>query len=109
MFDTAEGNLLREANVTAASEVHSLAFSSNSRCLAASGDNGTVQIFDLQADASHMSASQFRTGEGERCVVAFGAQINTVVAVRMGGSFYRCQFDPVAGGEMKQLEHCDFM
>ncbi|XP_072997165.1 autophagy-related protein 18a-like [Typha latifolia] len=58
---------------------------------------------------SEWSVAQFRLREGSQYVVAFGHQKNTVVIVGMDGSFYRCQFDPVAGGEMKQLECYNFL
>lgn len=54
--------------------------------------------------SSEWSVAQFRLPEGSQYIVGFGHQKNTVVIVGMDGSFYRCQFDPVSGGEMKQLE-----
>lgn len=53
---------------------------------------------------SEWSMAQFRLHEGTQYIVAFGHQKNTVVILGMDGSFYRCEFDPVNGGEMKQLE-----
>ncbi|KAL9224785.1 hypothetical protein vseg_000788 [Gypsophila vaccaria] len=58
---------------------------------------------------SEWSVAQFRLLEGAQYTVAFGHQKNTVVILGMDGSFYRCQFDPVKGGEMKQLEYCNFL
>ncbi|KAG2288176.1 hypothetical protein Bca52824_047780 [Brassica carinata] len=55
--------------------------------------------------SSEWSVAQFRLVEGTQYVVAFGHQKNTVVILGMDGSFYRCQFDPVNGGEMSQLEY----
>jgi WD repeat-containing protein 45 len=111
VFDAGDGKLLQEASLADASEqVHGLAFSNDARFLAASGDGGAVQVFGLRADEQDAVApSRFRTGDGERCVVAFGAQRNTVVVVTMGGSFYRCRFDPEHGGEMQLLERHNFM
>ncbi|XP_010545021.1 PREDICTED: autophagy-related protein 18a [Tarenaya hassleriana] len=55
--------------------------------------------------SSEWSVAQFRLVEGSQYIVAFGHQKNTVVILGMDGSFYRCQFDPVHGGEMTQLEY----
>nr|CAN67661.1 hypothetical protein VITISV_044410 [Vitis vinifera] len=59
--------------------------------------------------SSEWSVAQFRLHEGSQYIVAFGHQKNTVVILGMDGSFYRCQFDPVAGGEMTQLEYYNFL
>ncbi|GMY16861.1 autophagy-related protein 18a [Fagus crenata] len=58
---------------------------------------------------SEWSVAQFRLTEGSHYIVAFGHQKNTVVILGMDGSFYRCQFDPVNGGEMLQLEYHNFL
>ncbi|KAI4319413.1 hypothetical protein MLD38_033012 [Melastoma candidum] len=55
--------------------------------------------------SSEWSMAQYHLPEGSQYVVAFGHQKNTVVILGMDGSFYRCQFDPVSGGEMQQLEY----
>ncbi|KAJ4896440.1 Autophagy-related protein 18a [Raphanus sativus] len=55
--------------------------------------------------SSEWSVAQFRLVEGTQYIVAFGHQKNTVVILGMDGSFYGCQFDPVNGGEMSQLEY----
>ena len=59
--------------------------------------------------SSEWSVAQFRLQEGLQYVVAFGHQKNTVVILGMDGSFYRCQFDSAAGGEMTQLEYYNFL
>ncbi|GKV04932.1 hypothetical protein SLEP1_g17017 [Rubroshorea leprosula] len=59
--------------------------------------------------SSEWSVAQFRLVEGSQYLVAFGHQKNTVVILGMDGSFYRCQFDPVIGGEMTQLEYHNFL
>ncbi|CAL5400566.1 unnamed protein product [Camellia sinensis] len=59
--------------------------------------------------SSEWSVAQFRLQEGSQYIVAFGHEKDTVVIVGMDGSFYRCQFNPVAGGEMTQLEYHDFL
>ncbi|XP_057963960.1 autophagy-related protein 18a isoform X2 [Malania oleifera] len=58
---------------------------------------------------SEWSVAQFRLLEGSQYIVAFGHQKNTVVILGIDGSFYRCQFDPVNGGEMTQLEYHNFL
>ncbi|MBA0863263.1 hypothetical protein Goshw_018791 [Gossypium schwendimanii] len=72
--------------------------------------------------SSEWSVAQFRLVEGSQYLVAFGHQKNTVVILGIDGrkglkvvidimecSFYRCQFDPVNGGEMTQLEYHNFL
>lgn len=59
--------------------------------------------------SSEWSVAQFRLAEGLQHIVAFGHQKNTVVILGMDGSFYRCEFDPAAGGEMTQREHHNFL
>lgn len=59
--------------------------------------------------SSEWSFAQFRLPEGSQYIVAFGHQKNTVVILGLDGSFYRCQFDPVSGGEMTQLEYHNFL
>ncbi|PKU77883.1 autophagy-related protein 18d-like [Dendrobium catenatum] len=56
---------------------------------------------------SEWSFAQFRLAEVTRYFAAFGSE-NTVMIVGMDGSFYRCSFDPVLGGEMTQLEYVRF-
>lgn len=58
---------------------------------------------------SEWSVAQFRLREGSHYLVAFGQQEYTVVILGLDGSFYRCRFNPVAGGEMTQLEYCNFL
>ncbi|KAK4282792.1 hypothetical protein QN277_014125 [Acacia crassicarpa] len=58
---------------------------------------------------SEWSVAQFRLNEGLQYNVSFGHQKNTIVILGMDGSFYRCQFDPMTGGEMTQLECSNFL
>ncbi|XP_028775928.1 autophagy-related protein 18a-like [Neltuma alba] len=58
---------------------------------------------------SERSVAQFHLHEGCRYLVVFGHQKNTVIILGMDGSFYRCRFDPVRGGEMTQLECHNFL
>ncbi|XP_008246408.1 PREDICTED: autophagy-related protein 18a-like [Prunus mume] len=59
--------------------------------------------------SSEWSVAKYHLQEGLQYTVAFGHQKNTVVILGMDGSFYRCQFDPVNGGEMTQLEYYNFL
>lgn len=59
--------------------------------------------------SSEWSVAQFRLQEGVQYIIAFGHQENTIVIVGMDGSFHRCRFDPVSGGEMTQVEYRNFM
>ncbi|PQQ03059.1 autophagy-related protein 18a [Prunus yedoensis var. nudiflora] len=104
-------------------EIYSLAFSSTAQWLAnsriASDPNLAVSSSNSSLSfirgvlpkyfSSEWSVAQFRLLEGSQYVVAFGHQKNTVVILGMDGSFYRCEFDPVNGGEMTQLEYHNFL
>ncbi|XP_022746764.1 autophagy-related protein 18a-like [Durio zibethinus] len=59
--------------------------------------------------SSEWSVAQFRLPEGSCYIVAFGQQKNTVIIVGMDGSYHRCQFDSVNGGQMTQLEEYNFL
>ncbi|XVF00404.1 hypothetical protein REPUB_Repub03eG0283000 [Reevesia pubescens] len=58
--------------------------------------------------SSEWSFAQFHLPEDTEFIAAFGSQ-NTVIVVGMDGSFYRCCFDPVHGGEMLQQEYVRFL
>ncbi|KAJ7551703.1 hypothetical protein O6H91_06G025400 [Diphasiastrum complanatum] len=58
--------------------------------------------------SSEWSFAQFRLLEETRSIVAFGPQKNTIIIVCANGSYYRCAFDPVSGGEMVQQEFARF-
>ncbi|XP_027152443.1 autophagy-related protein 18d [Coffea eugenioides] len=58
--------------------------------------------------SSEWSFAQFHLSESIQFIAAFGSQ-NTVIIVGMDGSFYRCSFDPVNGGEMVQQEYFRFL
>ncbi|KAG8054020.1 hypothetical protein GUJ93_ZPchr0001g31209 [Zizania palustris] len=137
IYNAAEGNLLQEVRRGAdRAEIYSLAFSNNLQYLAVSSDKGTIHVFNLKINVglttndkplpapdpdvphigvlpkyfhSEWSVAQFRLHEGEQYIVAFGHEKNTVAVVGMDGSFYKCQFDPVNGGEMLQLECFNFL
>ncbi|KAF5736484.1 WD repeat domain phosphoinositide-interacting protein 3 [Tripterygium wilfordii] len=58
--------------------------------------------------SSEWSFAQFHLPEDVQHIAAFGSQ-NTVSIIGMDGSFYRCSFDPVHGGEMLQQEYVRFL
>ncbi|KAH0457893.1 hypothetical protein IEQ34_013208 [Dendrobium chrysotoxum] len=58
--------------------------------------------------SSEWSFAQFRLPEVTRYFAAFGSE-NTVMIVGMDGSFYRCSFDPLLGGQMTQQEYVRFL
>lgn len=58
--------------------------------------------------SSEWSFAQFRLPEVTRYITAFGDQA-TVMMVGLDGSFYRCSFDPVNGGEMVLKEFFQFL
>jgi WD40 repeat protein len=58
--------------------------------------------------SSEWSLAQFRLPEETRAIVAFGPQKHTINIVCANGSFYRCSFDPVKGGDMAQQEFTSF-
>lgn len=58
--------------------------------------------------SSEWSFARFHLPECTHYMSAFGSQ-NTVIIVGMDGSFYRCIFDPVNGGDMVQHEYVRFL
>lgn len=58
--------------------------------------------------SSEWSFAQFRLPEVTRYITAFGDQA-TVMMIGLDGSFYRCSFDPVNGGEMVLDEYFRFL
>ncbi|KAL6896901.1 hypothetical protein ACP4OV_007473 [Aristida adscensionis] len=63
----------------------------------------------LKLSKAECSLAKFRLRQGVKYMVAFGREPYTVLIIGMDGSFYRCQFDPVKAGDMKQLEYRNFM
>ncbi|KAL3690597.1 hypothetical protein R1sor_016906 [Riccia sorocarpa] len=59
--------------------------------------------------SSEWSFAQYRLPEETKAIVAFGPAKDTLIIVGTDGSFYKCEFDPVTGGEMKQQEYTKFM
>ncbi|CAI9769019.1 unnamed protein product [Fraxinus pennsylvanica] len=60
---------------------------------------------------SQWSVTRFRLPqEGIRNIVTFGQQQkNTVIIIGVDGSYFRCQFDPEARGEMIEVQHLNFL
>ncbi|KAK8691830.1 hypothetical protein V6N13_075325 [Hibiscus sabdariffa] len=59
--------------------------------------------------SSEWSFARFHLPEDTlQFIAAFGSQ-NSVIIVGMKGSFYRCSFDPVNGGEVLQQEYVKFL
>ncbi|GMH30502.1 hypothetical protein Nepgr_032345 [Nepenthes gracilis] len=58
--------------------------------------------------SSEWSFVRFHLPENTRPIVAFGSH-NTVIIVGLNGSFYRCRFDPLNGGQMSQMEYFRFL
>ena len=60
--------------------------------------------------SSEWSFAQFRLPEDTpQCIVAFGAKKNTLIIVGTNGTFFKCEFDPVKGGDCKQESYCMFI
>uniref|UniRef100_A0A0D9WX94 Anaphase-promoting complex subunit 4 WD40 domain-containing protein n=1 Tax=Leersia perrieri TaxID=77586 RepID=A0A0D9WX94_9ORYZ len=55
------------------------------------------------------SLAQFHLPEGKIYLVVFGTRPNTILIIGMDGRFYRCQFDPIEPGDMRQLEYRNFL
>ncbi|CAI6005216.1 unnamed protein product [Closterium sp. NIES-64] len=55
------------------------------------------------------SLAFYRVGVHTRMLAAFGAEANTVIVVGSTGAFYKLQFDPQTGGEMRLLEAANFL
>ncbi|KAL6897801.1 hypothetical protein ACP4OV_006760 [Aristida adscensionis] len=127
VFSTIDGTLLHELRRGLATAViHSIALSQNLEWLAVSSNKHTLHVFSLRARNGcdeqssikgilpnyfgyylQRSFAQFYLPEVTRYVVAFGEQ-NTVMVIGMDGSFCRCSFDPVNGGEMVRKEYFRF-
>ncbi|CAI5511924.1 unnamed protein product [Closterium sp. Naga37s-1] len=116
-------------------DMYSLAFSPKAQLLVATSDRGTVHVFSLlhsqaQGQGSgggalslfglmkgvlpkyfreERSLAFYRTGVHTHMLAAFGAEANTVIVVSSAGAYYKLQFDPQAGGEMKLLKEANFL
>lgn len=59
--------------------------------------------------SSEWSFAQFRLPEEIKSIVAFAPEKHVLYIVGSDGSFYKCTFDPVHGGEMEQQEYVKFL
>nr|XP_020150388.1 autophagy-related protein 18d-like [Aegilops tauschii subsp. strangulata] len=132
IFSTADGTKLQELRRgTEGADIHCIAFSHDSKWLAVSSDKATVHVFSindfnltsstLEEDhasylptyfSSKWSFAQFRIPNAwTKCSVAFDRRHpNTITIVCMDKRFYRCEFDPVKGGDMVPgVYHENFM
>lgn len=51
--------------------------------------------------SSEWSFAQFHLPSESQCLVAFGAEANSIIAVCADGSYFKYTFDPIKGGECK--------
>jgi len=58
--------------------------------------------------SSEWSFAQFHVPESH-CIVAFGADTNSIIAVCADGTYYKYSFDPLKGGECKQEATAKFL
>jgi len=58
--------------------------------------------------SSEWSFAQFRVPEG-KTITSFGPEANTIIVISADGSFYKCHFDPVKGGECVQRDYYCFL
>ncbi|KAJ0978962.1 hypothetical protein J5N97_014436 [Dioscorea zingiberensis] len=69
--------------------------------------NSSTSLDAANVGANPSSSLSFMR-EVTRYITEFGSQ-NTVMIVGMDGSFYRCSFDNVSGGEMQHQEYVRFL
>jgi len=64
---------------------------------------------------SQWSVAQFHTPghpavpTATRTICAFGSERNTIIVISNDGSFYKCSFDPVKGGECRRECYARFL
>uniref|UniRef100_A0A061RD06 Wd repeat domain phosphoinositide-interacting protein 3-like n=1 Tax=Tetraselmis sp. GSL018 TaxID=582737 RepID=A0A061RD06_9CHLO len=59
--------------------------------------------------SSEWSHAQFKARADTPSKVGFGLQPNTILVITAAGDFYKCSFDPAAGGQCKQEWYCEFL
>ncbi|GJW78533.1 autophagy-related protein 18a-like protein [Tanacetum coccineum] len=82
---------------------------SESKRLAIPGLLLMVYCLNISYFSSEWSVARLHLNEGLQYVLGFGHQKNTIVILGMDGSFYWCEFDPVAGGDMTVVEYHNFL
>ncbi|KAK4382866.1 Autophagy-related protein 18a [Sesamum angolense] len=120
VFDTWDGRLLQEVHLPLLFNVYAKLdvlcnelFSANASKMIMTALSNEVVWNNADILPKYVSSgwlvSQFRVPEDIKHIVAFGHQKNTVLIIGMNGRFYRCKFDPLAGGEMTQMECRNFL
>ncbi|KAL0347994.1 UNVERIFIED_CONTAM: Autophagy-related protein 18a [Sesamum angustifolium] len=117
VFDTSDGRLLQELRRgSEEAEIHSLCFSSDAEWLAVSSNKGTIHVFSL--DTGSGSSVTDGSQEAEQKIVLFRIfppskvfcpSISVPSGQWLSFGFYRCKFDPIAGGEMTQMDCRNFL
>ncbi|KAL1559358.1 Autophagy-related protein 18d [Salvia divinorum] len=138
IFNTMDGTRLQEVRRGVdRADIYNIALSPNVQWLAVSSDKGPISFNQSSSNAleplisrstsanpsssfyflkgvlpkyfsSEWSFAQFHFPGGTQFITTFGSQ-NTVIVVGLDGSFYRCSFDPVNGGEMVKQEYVCFL
>ncbi|KAF7006866.1 hypothetical protein CFC21_021866 [Triticum aestivum] len=105
IFSTDDGTKLQELRRGIdRADIHCIVLSSDSRWLAVSSDKGTVHVFPVSS-----ADKATKAGADSDTLPVTPPATAPVPATAKQGSFYRCRFDPVNAGEMKQLEHERFI
>mmetsp|Transcript_10372 Transcript_10372/g.25463 ORF Transcript_10372/g.25463 Transcript_10372/m.25463 type:complete len:373 (-) Transcript_10372:291-1409(-) len=129
IFDAESGGLLQELRRGVdRADIQCITFSQNSQWVVVSSDKGTIHVFAVGSDAqiqaaqnrrsnfsflglsyfaSEWSHAQFRV-QDYRSLVCFGQDPNTVIVACANGSYFKCRFDPVNGGEMQREDYKTF-
>jgi len=131
IFDTATGQQLRELRRGAdKAEIYCITFNPTSTYLVVSSDKGTVHIYGLTQDTGNTGGDQEKKKQNRQsslsfipflpsyfssewsfaqfhvpdphCIVAFGADKNSIIVVCSNGGYYKYVFDPMKGGEARQ-------
>ncbi|XP_047939791.1 autophagy-related protein 18d-like isoform X3 [Salvia hispanica] len=138
IFNTLDGTRLQEVRRGVdRADIYNIALSPNVQWLAVSSDKGPISYNQSSSNAleplitrstsanpsssfsflkgvlpkyfsSEWSFAQFHFPGVTQFITTFGSQ-NTVIVVGLDGSFYRCSFDPVNGGEMVKQEYVRFL
>nr|CAH0112655.1 unnamed protein product [Daphnia galeata] len=125
IFDTSSGNLISELRRGAQpATIYCLNFNSDSSLLCAASDHGTVHIFAVEDSkknrhsslsvsflpkyfSSQWSFTKFDIPGSHKCICAFGAEPNSVIAICADGSYYRFVFN--SKGECTRDKYAQFL